>query len=184
MNTPQTLGERLALLRGVITQSEFAEAIGISQNSLCRYERNQRMPKASIINQVCKVTGASYGWLISGQGEMYAPETPRRLPLKQTAQTSSATSECPRCTELEHELKQEREERREVSAENRQLHRDKEKLLLENAELREKIARLEKMRSRNFAGDEEGDYPSLFDERHTTVSSSRTGTNIQANIHK
>lgn len=185
MNTPQTLGERLALLRGVITQSEFAETIGISQNSLCRYERNQRMPKASIINQVCKVTGASYEWLISGQGEMYAPETPHRLPLQQTALPTSVASECPRCTELEYELKQEREERREFAAETRRLYREKEELhrekeqllrekedlLRENGILREKLAGLEAERDKRRSEHEEGDFPSIFDENHTTSSS-------------
>lgn len=190
MNTPQTLGERLALLRGVITQLEFSKAIGISQNSLCRYERNQRMPKASIINQVCKVTGASYEWLISGRGEMYAPETLAQLPLQQTALPTSVANECPnecpRCTELEHELKQEREERREFAAETRRLYREKEELhrekeqllrekeelLREIGELQEKVARLEAERGRHRSDHGEGDFPPLFDEQRATPSSS------------
>lgn len=195
MNTPQTLGERLTLLRGVITQSEFSKAIGISQNSLCRYERNQRMPKASIINQVCKVTGASYEWLISGRGEMYAPETPAQLPLQQTALPTSVVNECPRCTELEHELKQEREERREFAAETRRLYREKEELhrekeqllrekdelLRENGLLREKLAKFEAGhgKRRSVHEDDEGGFPSLFDERRTIPPSSRTGESVQ-----
>lgn len=188
MNTPQTLGERLALLRGVITQLEFSKAIGISQNSLCRYERNQRMPKASIINQVCKVTGASYEWLISGRGEMYTPETPAQLPLQQTVLPTSVANECPRCTELEHELKQEREERRELAADNRRLYREKEQLLREkeellreNGSLREKLARLEAGhgKRRSVHEDDEGGFPSLFDERRTIPPSSRTGESAQ-----
>jgi len=171
LNTPETLGERISTLRGNITQSEFSLAIGISQNSLCRYERNQRMPKASIINQICQVTGASHEWLISGQGDMYA-EGPV-APIKPATDLPPSPNECPRCAKLEQELKQEREERREVSAENRQLHRDKEKLLLENAELRERLARLERIQAahRLDAKKEEG-FPSLFDEQPPLQSSS------------
>ena len=51
MNTPQTLGERLALLRGIITQSEFAEAIGISQNSF-----NVRFIEEGMIVEVAEQT--------------------------------------------------------------------------------------------------------------------------------
>ena len=172
MNTPKTLGERIVTLRGNITQSEFSLAIGISQNSLCRYERNQRMPKASIINQICQVTGASHEWLISGQGEMYAESS--AAPIKPSTSLPPSANECPRCASLEQELVQEREERREVSAENRQLHRDKEKLLLENAELRERIARLERIQTaHSLNAKEEECLPSLFDEQRTIRSSSR-----------
>lgn len=138
------------------------------------------MPKASIINQVCQVTGASFEWLISGRGEMYAPETPHQLPLQQTALPTSVANECPRCMELEHELKQEREERRELAADNRRLYREKEQLLREkeellreNGSLREKLARLVAERGKLRSDHDGGDIPPLFDEQQATPSSSR-----------
>lgn len=132
------------------------------------------MPKASIINQICKATGVSYEWLISGRGEMYAHGAPHRLPSQRQDLTNSVANDCPRCTELEQELKQEREERREVSAENRQLHRENASLLRENGALREKLARLEAERGKRNDDKGEGlSLPGFFEEKRNTLSSSR-----------
>ena len=87
---------------------------------------------------------------------------------------------------LEHELDLEREERRELAAETRRLYREKEnlhrekeqllrekeELLRENGTLREKLARLEAEHGKRISGhDDEGDFPSLFDERRSIASS-------------
>ena len=61
-----------------------------------------------------------------------------KIPLQSTAQYKK----------IEEELENERRERRELVNENRQLHRDKEALLRENGELREKVARLEERKRR------------------------------------
>lgn len=61
-----------------------------------------------------------------------------KIPLQSTTQYKK----------LEEELENERRERRELVNENRQLHRDKEALLRENGELREKVARLEERKCR------------------------------------
>ncbi len=55
---------------------------------------------------------------------------------------------CERCTKLEGKLEATEAERRELAAETRQLHRDKELLLREIGELREKVARLEERKRR------------------------------------
>ena len=49
---------------------------------------------------------------------------------------------------MENKLETSEAERRELADENRQLHRDKEALLRENGELREKVARLEERKRR------------------------------------
>lgn len=41
----KTVGARLRELRGSTSQSEVAEAVGISQNALSAYENNIRMPR-------------------------------------------------------------------------------------------------------------------------------------------
>ena len=106
---------------------------------------------------------------------MYTDSTVELLHGEPTSQAKAAPKPeagCPRCAKLEQELKQEREERREVCAENRQLHRDKEKLLLENAELRERLARLETSQNKKLTvSDNEEGFSPLFDERRAIQSS-------------
>lgn len=138
LNTPKTLGERILFARkGILSQSELSKATGISQNSLSRYERNERIPKTDMANRICIALGVSPEWLFTGQGQMHpnmdasSGQMPRR-----------EGEICLRCQELEVELRQERHERRELSAENRQLYRDKERLMSEIAELKAEVATL------------------------------------------
>ena len=87
--------ERLKIIRGDLTQAEFAAKLGIHKNTLGRYERGESEPDFSVCVNIC----------------------------------------------LDKDF-------REVIAENRQLHREKEEILRENGVLREKIARLEERKSR------------------------------------
>ena len=61
---------------------------------------------------------------------------------------NAITARMTREEKLELELEKEREERRMISAENRQLHRDKAELLKEIGDLRAKVARLEEGKNR------------------------------------
>lgn len=88
---------------------------------------------------------------------------------------------------LVRELELEREERRELAADNRRLYREKEQLLREKEELlrengclREKLARLEAGLGKRHSVKEgdEGGFPSLFNERRTIPPNSRTGENV------
>ena len=179
--------ERLKKAAGVETDTAFASFLGLRQGSISGAKKKKQLPHAWFF-QVAEKTGVSSDWLFWGRGEMSAPETPNQLPIQQTALPTSVANECPRCTELEHELKQEREERRELAADNRRLYREKEQLLREkeellreNGSLREKLARLEAGhgKRRSVHEDDEGGFPSLFDERRTIPPSSRTGESAQ-----
>ncbi|WP_319023432.1 helix-turn-helix domain-containing protein [Pseudodesulfovibrio thermohalotolerans] len=44
-----SLGERIKVARGELTQAEFAERIGVHKNSLSRYERNANKPDSEFI---------------------------------------------------------------------------------------------------------------------------------------
>ena len=63
-------------------------------------------------------------------------------------QETAPQAECTRCSKLENKLEKAESQRDELAVENRQLHRDKEALLRENGELREKVARLEERKRR------------------------------------
>ena len=74
---PKTpLAQRLRDLRKAIGDPEredLARSIGVSKNTLASYERGESEPTASAINAYrahCKV---NVGWLVTGEGEMFAP---------------------------------------------------------------------------------------------------------------
>ncbi len=61
------IGERLKQLRGNATRDEMAARLGISRNTLARYEQGERLPDAAVLARVCAATGADAGWLLNGE---------------------------------------------------------------------------------------------------------------------
>ncbi len=141
--------ERLRLVRGGTTQAEFASLNGLPLSTYSRYERGATAPDLDFLQSLCVKFDISPTWLLLGVGAMRAtssPETPS-LPHAHNPEPTPQAA-CAHCAELEEELKSERKERRELATETRQLHRDKELLLREIGELREKVARLEERKRR------------------------------------
>lgn len=60
---PNVFGERLRLLRGSYTQSEFAEKIGITRSALANYETGRTNAKAKVIRQIAVKLDVSEGFL-------------------------------------------------------------------------------------------------------------------------
>lgn len=54
-----------------LTQQEFAQKIGTSQNVLANYEIGRRNPSNSVINNICKTFNVNEEWLRTGNGEMF-----------------------------------------------------------------------------------------------------------------
>lgn len=154
------------------------------------YEKGASIPDAQFLTEICKKMRISPEWLLLGIGPKRIAETAP----KENEATIAALNECPRCDKLEHELELEKNERRELATDNRRLYREKEELhrekeqllrekevlLRENGSLREKLARLEAGhgKRRSVHEDDEGDFPSLFDERRTISPNSRTGESV------
>jgi phage repressor protein C with HTH and peptisase S24 domain len=59
-------GERLASLRGEITQSEFSERYGLHKNTLGRYERGERPMDFEFVVKLCYDKDISPSWLLFG----------------------------------------------------------------------------------------------------------------------
>ena len=54
-----------------MTQAEFAQKIGTSQNVLANYEIGRRNPSNSVINNISKTFDVNEEWLRTGEGKMF-----------------------------------------------------------------------------------------------------------------
>lgn len=57
------------------TQTEFAEAIGLTKNFICLLETGKREPSDRTIADICRVYGVDEVWLRTGVGEMSRRES-------------------------------------------------------------------------------------------------------------
>ena len=128
--------ERIRVAAGGLPDQELAKTLELSRQSITKAKATKSVP-ASWIPKASLLFNVTTDWLFFGREPMHTrpPET--------TPQAA-----CERCTKLEGKLEATEAERRELAAETRQLHRDKELLLREIGELREKVARLEERKRR------------------------------------
>ena len=71
------MGERLKQLRKMfkLTQREFAEKIGIKQNTFAQYELGRNEPIDAVVSLICREFGVNEKWLRTGEGEMFVKKT-------------------------------------------------------------------------------------------------------------
>ena len=143
-----------------MSQEAFAGLLGISKGALGGYERGENCPNADVILTICKKCQINVSWLMSGTGAMQAPEdiaasgpqeggpgepAGERSPAdEKTAcrvvpgQNEKMENDALRahCRWLQERLDQLEAERRDLNRENRQLWQ-------KNADLGERLARLE-----------------------------------------
>lgn len=130
--------DRLKIIRGTMTQNEFADSIGVHKNSLGRYERGDSEPDLRVAITICTKFGISPEWLMFGTGPMCpsdAASNPQQT-IEQPSVPTKAAGPCPRCERMEVKLEKVELQRDELAQENRQLWK-------ENGELRERCATLE-----------------------------------------
>lgn len=74
-NVPNTFGDRLKLARtrpgnsiaNRMTQEELAVALGVTRNTVSRWENSGMVPKdPSVISKLGRLLGVSYEWLVEG----------------------------------------------------------------------------------------------------------------------
>lgn len=64
-----TVGGRLAQLRGAEPPAAFADRLGIHRNTLRRYEADEREPDAAFFKKLTRL-GVNAQWLLTGEGVM------------------------------------------------------------------------------------------------------------------
>jgi phage repressor protein C with HTH and peptisase S24 domain len=65
------IGARIEVVRGSASQADFASEMGVSTQTLGRYERGDRPPDLDFLVAMREKRGISADWLISGQGRRH-----------------------------------------------------------------------------------------------------------------
>lgn len=70
------MNERIKKLRKALdlTQQEFANRLGLKQNTVATYEMGRSVPSDPTINNICKEFNVNEDWLRGGSGEMFKPD--------------------------------------------------------------------------------------------------------------
>lgn len=70
-----SFGLRIRELRKVLemTQNDFAIRIGLTQNTITKYETGLRSPSNQIVISICREFNVNEGWLRTGNGDMFNP---------------------------------------------------------------------------------------------------------------
>ena len=58
-----------------LTQQQFADKIGIKQNTIAQYETGRNEPITPIINCICREFNVNENWLRNGEGEIFINTT-------------------------------------------------------------------------------------------------------------
>lgn len=156
----QKLGERIRHVRGRMSQEAFAGLLGISKGALGGYERGENCPNADVVLTICNKCKINVSWLMSGVGSMHAPDGtgeedrqknrsghPREGKIPTTGELACQMAPGQDCKTENDALRahclwlQERLEQ--LEAERRDLNRENRLLWQKNADLGERLARLE-----------------------------------------
>ena len=62
-----------------LTQKAFAERIGVTRNTISKYEYEGKNPEGPVVALLCREFGVSKTWLLSGEGEMLLPTQDRLI---------------------------------------------------------------------------------------------------------
>lgn len=143
MGTPTTTAQRLKIIRGDLSQAEFAKRLGVHQNTLGRYERGVTEPDTGIARALCTIFGIEPRWLLLGEGVMRSQgcasddlATDIRAALSETALEQELAALRREGTDLRKETQELRQENKELRQENRELNLTVRRLLQENGDLR------------------------------------------------
>ena len=58
-----------------LTQQEFAESLGLKQNTVATYEIGRLLPSDRTITDICRNYSVNETWLRTGAGEMFRPRS-------------------------------------------------------------------------------------------------------------
>lgn len=65
----ETIGKRIAAIRGDLKQVEFANRIGVGRTTVIRYEADTTSPDANFLRRLVEIFGVDPVWLLMGGNE-------------------------------------------------------------------------------------------------------------------
>ncbi|MHB1287065.1 MAG: helix-turn-helix domain-containing protein [Leptospirales bacterium] len=65
----KAFGTRIRSLRGAMSQTTFAELLGVSQEDVSRFESGNRIPSLPLLLKLSSMHRVSLDWLIKGQND-------------------------------------------------------------------------------------------------------------------
>jgi len=78
--SPAQVGQRIRMVRGKVTQTDFAKVLGVyKQNYISRYERG-RVPSPDLLIKIAEHGRVSVDWLLTGKGgkKISAPKSSKK----------------------------------------------------------------------------------------------------------
>ena len=161
----ETIGDRIRLVRGKLSQDEFSKRFGVHRNTLARWESGERSPDFGFIQKMTIELGLAPEWVLVGVGtehlqpaqkalrDMYLQDQDNDWVFgdekdKQHVHYSQPKSsieplDCQQCRDLRMELSAEREKHIQLNSEltqerilNRELVGENRQLWKENGDLR------------------------------------------------
>lgn len=65
----ESIGSRIATIRGARGVGEFADALGVNRKTITRWEANDALPDGASLIALKEKFGADPGWVLCGAGE-------------------------------------------------------------------------------------------------------------------
>ena len=76
-----------------VTQQEFADRIGLSQNFIWQIENGDRAPSDRTISDICREFGCDEIWLRTGEGDPFQSESRQDMIMRFATNTVSGSDE-------------------------------------------------------------------------------------------
>ncbi len=99
------IGKRIEELRGKVSREAFAAELGVHAQTLARYEKGERLPDSTFLENISKRFNVAPAWLLLGEGPMHGAEraagsstgTPLPPPVLTPVTSESHVIECADC---------------------------------------------------------------------------------------
>lgn len=90
------MNNRIKILRKQelkLTQKEFSNRLGLSENFIWQIEKGERIPSDRTITDICREFNVNEVWLRTGEGEPFQEESRQEKIMKFAAQTIKGSDE-------------------------------------------------------------------------------------------
>lgn len=98
------IADRIRKLRGNQTRERFAQELGVSAQTLYKYESRTGKVSLEFVEKICKLLSVRYEWLIAGEEPMRKEEHAEGEKPGADEVIGAKRAFCPRCARLEQRL--------------------------------------------------------------------------------